>query len=179
MAENESGRYWDPLVMQSELSPQEKILRDRYVSEYLLDFDAWAAAVRTGFLRSVAAEYAALFMQEPYVQQQIAARLHAEEADPKTALKRKRKQTEVDLIREAHYRGPGSSHSARVQALAKLCNLYDMESATKIKKEVTHKGGVMRVPAIANIDQWEKEAMDAQQKLIESSSEDRQAKQFH
>ncbi|HEY3473407.1 MAG TPA: hypothetical protein VGK56_02295, partial [Anaerolineales bacterium] len=54
----EYQRYWDPAVMELQLSPVEKDLRDRFVSEYLFDYDAYAAAVRIGFLKTVALTYA-------------------------------------------------------------------------------------------------------------------------
>ena len=65
------------------------------------------------------------------------------------------------------------------RSVSKLCNIYDMDGATKVKSEVTHKGGVMMVPAIANMEQWEKEAQASQLKLVESSSEDRTDRPLH
>lgn len=177
--ENQFGQYWNPLLMEPALSPQEKQLRDRFVTEYLLDYDAWAACVRVGFLKSVAGQYANDFMQEPYVRREITRRQLAEDADPKAALKNKKRAVEMALLREAHNMGPDSSHSARVSALSKLCNIYDMDGATKVKATVTHKGGVMTVPAIANVDEWEKQASQHQDKLIEASQEDRQNRPVH
>lgn len=173
MAGHDSGRYWDPLVMQQELSPAEKQLRDTFVGEYLKDYDAWAAAVRTGYLRTVAHDYAALLMQEPYVQREIERRRALLPENPKDVVRNEQHIVKQRLFQEAHYKGPGSSHSARVSALAKLCNILDMDGTTKVKSEITHKGGVMMVPAIASIDDWEKQAAASQDKLIESSAEDR------
>jgi hypothetical protein len=179
MADNQTGRYWDPLLMEPALSAQEKALRDRFVTEYLIDYDAWAACVRVGFLKSVAGAYAADFMQEPYVQREILRRQLQEDADPKGALKNKKKWVEMNLLQAAQFKGEGSSHSARVSALSKLCNIYDMDGATKIKANVTHKGGVMMVPAIANVDEWEAHASKHQDKLIEDSHEDRVVRPVH
>lgn len=176
MAENESGRYWDPLVMQQVLSPQEKALRDRFVTEYLVDYDAWAACIRVGFLKSVAIEYAGHFMQEPYVQQQIALRQQSEAENPKAADAQEKRLIKQWLIQEARYKGPGASHSARVQALSQLKNMHDMDGTKKVNKQVTHRGGVMMVPALANLDEWEKAAAAEQDKLIEASREDREAR---
>jgi cytochrome c5 len=177
--ENQFGQYWNPLLMEPVLSEQEKQLRDRFVTEYLLDYDAWAACVRVGFLKSVAGQYASDFMQEPYVQREINRRQMGEDADPKGALKNKKRAVEMALLREAHYKGADSTHSARVSALSKLCNIYDMHGATKVKATVTHKGGVMMVPAIANVADWEKQAAQHQDKLIADSQEDRQNRPVH
>lgn len=176
MAGHDSGRFWDPLVMQQELSPQEKQLRDNFVTEYLKDCNSWAAAIRAGYVRTVAHEYAALLMQEPYVQREIARRRAEIPDDPKAKRKQRQHDVEELLWELAHYSGPGASHSARVAAAAKLCNIYDMDGTTKVQSEITHKGGVMLVPAIASVEDWEKAAAQAQDALISSSSEDRQAK---
>lgn len=176
MAGQDSGRYWDPLVMQQELSPDEKKLRDNFVTEYLKDYDAWAAATRVGYLRTVAYDYASLLMQEPYVQREIERRRSALPDSPKEATAQNKHKVEHLLWELAYYKGPGASHSARVAATAKLCNIYDMDGTTKIKSEVTHKGGVMMVPAIASVDAWEKQAAQSQDALIASSAEDRAIK---
>lgn len=173
------SQYWDPLVMQQELTPAEKQLRDAFVTEYLKDLDSWAAAVRVGYLRAVAHDYASLLMQEPYVQREIERRRAEIPANPKEDDKTERHRVRQWLVEEARYKGPGSSHSARVSALTKLCNVLDMDGATKSKVEVTHKGGVMLVPAIASLEDWEKQAAKAQDALIASSSEDRINKPVH
>jgi hypothetical protein len=179
MAGNDSGRYWDPLVMQQELTPVEKQLRDNFVTEYLKDYDAWKAAVRIGYLRTVAHEYASFLMQEPYVQREIARRQAEHAPNQKENEKHERHMVKQWLIEQARYQGPGSSHSARVSALAKLCNILDMDGTTKVKADVMHKGGVMMVPAIASLEDWEKQAAKSQDELIASSSEDRSAKPVH
>lgn len=159
-------QYWDASVMQSELSPAEKDLRDRFVDQYLIDMDAIAAAMRIGFMRRVAFTYSQQLMDEPYVLQRITDKQRTAVENPKEAQKSRKADIEASLWREAHYRGPDASHSARVSALAKLCNINDMDGTTKVKSDVTHRGGVMLVPAIASIDDWEKAATASQEKLI-------------
>lgn len=161
--------FWNEMVMQPALSQAEIALRNKFVDEYLTDFDALAAAIRIGFLRSVAEEYAQQLIQDPYVQQQISKRQAELEANPKEAAKRRRRLTEMALYREAHYKGPGSSHAARVSALAKLAAIYDMDAPTRIEKKVTHRGGVMMIPVIASLDEWEKAAQNSQQRLVDEA----------
>jgi hypothetical protein len=169
MAENTSGSLWDQLVMQSELSPREKALRDEFIKQYLVDLDGWAAAIRVGFLRSVAAQYATMLLEEPYVRREITRLQMEEQADPTTKDAFDRRMVRASLMREAHAKGPGSSHAARVQALAKLCNILEMDGAVKVKSEVTHKGGVMVVPGIASVEDWEKAATASQEQLVQNA----------
>lgn len=159
-------QYWDPSVMQSELSPAEKELRNKFVDQYLIDMDPVAAAMRIGFMRRVAITYGNQFLDEPYVIQRITDRQRSAAENPKEARKARQADIEAGLWREAHYRGPDSSHSARVSALAKLCNINDMDGTTKVKADMTHRGGVMLVPAIASIEEWEKAATSSQERLI-------------
>lgn len=58
-------------VFQTPLSQDERILRDRFVSEYLKDFDPFHAAIRTGFQAAFALEWGKRLYQCAYVQSQI------------------------------------------------------------------------------------------------------------
>lgn len=169
MAENGTGSMWDRLAMQQEPTPQEKELKDKFVTEYLVDYDAWAAAIRVGFLRNIAGTYAQTMLEDTYVRREIARRQQLQIENPKEANKARRRLIEAALMREAHYKGPNSTHAGRVMALANLAKIHDMNAATKIKSEVVHKGGVMRVPAIASVADWEKEAAKTQDKLIKEA----------
>lgn len=125
--DNSVPSFYDQLVMQPVLTAREKALRDAFVSEYLKDFDAWAAAIRIGFLKSVAGQYAQELMEDPYVRQEITRRqLTPNSGNPDDALRAEQAQIKASLLREAHYKGPGSSHAARVQALSKLGAMLKM-----------------------------------------------------
>ena len=171
----DTGKYWDPLVMQQELDPQEKLLRDRFVAEYLKDHDFFLAAVRVGYVKNVAHEYGSFLVSDPYVQRELARLRTQLPADPKEERKRNQRRLEM-LLWELASVGPAN---ARVAAASKLCNIYDMDGATKIKSEVTHKGGVMLVPGIVSVDDWEKQAAKQQDDLIAASAEDRAGKPVH
>lgn len=169
MSEEIAG-FWAEEAMAQELSPKEKELRDKFVSEYMIDFDQTAAAIRIGFSASFAQTYAEKFMTEPYVRKQIALMQTALSEDDKLEADLDRRRIRAALMREAHYRGPGSSHAARVSALAKLASIRDMDAPTKIKSEMTMRGGVMMVPGIANLDEWEKAAQASQGDLQKDSN---------
>lgn len=171
MSEETVG-FWAEEARAQDLSPREKELRDKFVSEYLLDFDQTAAAIRVGFSASFAGTYAEKFMTEPYVRKQIADMQNALAEDEKLEAELDRRRIRAGLLREAHYRGPGSSHAARVAALGKLASIRDMDSPLKIKSDVTHRGGVMMVPGIASLEEWEAAAQKSQGNLQKDSNLD-------
>lgn len=157
------------LLKQPELSKAEKKLRDDFVAQYFIDFNPTLAAQRIGFMRSFAEEYGKKFMEEPYVAKKVAEfyrrkdedEEHEEELDKRTIRRR--------LMKEAVYYGPGSSHAARVSALSQLKALYGMDREKTQKHEVTHRGGVMMVPGISAVEDWEKEATESQRSLASAT----------
>lgn len=143
MAEQQPGMsFWNDMVLQPSLSPAEKQLRDRFVTEYLVDYNAWAACVRVGFIKSVAMTYASELMEDPYVRREISRRelerrVVTTDVD-ENAKARTHSQLESWLLREANYMGQGSSHSARIAAintLAKIHKLLDGDNDTSAKDE--------------------------------------------
>lgn len=176
-ADNTANQFVSNLVldtaMMPELGEREKALRDMFVREYLYDFDHIAAALRCGFLTAFAKEYADKFMSEPYVQQQL--RMYSElgfapgtQEAMNEELNAKRKVFNA-LMREAHYHGADGKHSARVSALAKLATILGMDKGPDKDqgKGELHRGGVMAVPAIANLNDWEDAAVISQEALVQ------------
>lgn len=162
--------FWEEGAMAQELSDSEKKLRNQFVDEYLLDFSQTAAAIRIGFSASFAQTYAEKFMAEPYVRKRIMELQNAMAGDEKAEADLDRRRIRAALMREAHYKGPGSSHAARVSALSKLAAIRDMDAPTKLKIDSNMRGGVMMVPAIANIEDWEKAAQASQGALQAESN---------
>lgn len=167
MAENGAGGFWDTQVMESDLSSDEKRLRDNFVEQYFYDFDPVAAAIRVGFLPSVAMTYAKLFMNEGYVLRQIEAQRIRSPENEKAEIERDQ-QLVLNALRQATLNGPFSS---RVQAAAKLGSFRGMDAAIKTQNDHTHRGGVMLVPNVSSVEEWEKAAQDSQQKLVEETRE--------
>lgn len=157
--------FWSEEAMAPDLSQSEKDLRNRFVTEYLLDYDQTASALRVGFGEGFAATYAAKFMEEPYVQQRIKQMENRFVDDPDAEQEETKRRIRAALLKEAYYTGPGASHAARVNALSKLAVMHDMDAPTKIKAEVENRGGVMMVPGIADVAEWGKAAELAQRKL--------------
>lgn len=171
-----SGMFWSNGAtneVMTALTLQEKELRDMFVVEFLKDHDYRNAAIRIGFLPKYADQYAAEFAVDPYVKRRIEYEMtrpltDEEASEHKRAMIRR---TEALLLKQAGYAGPGASHGARVSALSKLASIYGMDAPTKVEQTVQHKGGVMMVPGVASIDEWEATAVTSQEKLTKESEE--------
>ena len=166
-----NGIFWKSTYGEAvtpELNAADTELRDLFVREFLFDFDPVAACLRCGFLESYAQQYAQQFMGESYVRKQIAEQ--SKKGSPVGEDKEKDEATKqhvlTSLFREANYRGPGASHGSRVAALAKIATIMGMDAPTKMEQTITHKGGVMAVPGIASIEDWEQKATENQSKLM-------------
>lgn len=165
MNEAHSGLFWDNRVMEPELSSAEKTLRDQFVKEYLFDFDAYQACMRVGFANQFASDYARRLMGEPYVQRRIAELSKVSPSDEKEQAEQDKLLT-LRVLREAAQRGP---YASRVAAAAKLAAILGLDAPVKSSQEVLHRGGVMMVPSIANLDDWEQAAEATQSKLVQES----------
>lgn len=166
-------------------SKSDKELRDKFIAEYLRDYNSYAACVRIGYMDEVALETAKHFMEEPYVKCGIAdaeasrakhlrstedkdlSQLptnfvpHDEETD---------KQRIVSgLFREAFYKGPGATHNSRVSALSTLAKIYKLDKQEE--KDTGIKTNVMVVPAVGTVDDWEKMAANQQAELKKQVTE--------
>jgi hypothetical protein len=160
---------WSAVCMgdDSRLSEEDKALRDTFVAEYLVDYSPVDAAIRCGFMASIAAEFGNKLLSETYVQrklkqEQLATPAGKQEASDEEEL-HKRKILAA-LMREAH--NHMISGAARVAALSRLAAIYKMDQPTKGDDVGLHRGGVMMVPAIASLDAWENAAVASQTQLV-------------
>lgn len=171
MGPNQSDGWSGPWAhLEPEFTEQEKALRDRFVEEYLVDFSPLNAARRVGFAAVFAEQWAKKLMGESYVRKRMEDYKHRTNIDEDTRDDYDRRRVRAQLMREAH--DAFSTGSARVAALGKLMSLLDMDSPLKVDSNVTHRGGVMMVPAIAGLDEWERAAMASQQELVKQARED-------
>lgn len=151
---------WVWAAMEPELSAKEKQLRDLFVNEYLVDYDGVAAAQRCGFQISFAKDYAIRFLNESYVRKKIKELEHSE-ADVEAYNK---KRVIAVLVRESQ--NPYTTGSARVAAASKLAAIYGMDKPVEANLNHKHKGGVLLLPAIADLNDWEATAKASQAKLM-------------
>lgn len=154
--------------MEPALNEREKALRDQFVKEFYFDRNPLAAARRLGFMEGFAEDYSVKFMKESYVRKKMKEYEENLLDDSPDHLEEKRRMVEQKLLAEANYHGPGSSHSARVSALTKLCALYGMDKDVKQEQEEDNIGGVMVVPAMGSVDGWGAAAANQQLKLKET-----------
>lgn len=154
---------WTWAAMAPELDPQEKALRDRFVEEFLVDGNAYLAALRVGFQAGFAKDYSAKFFNEPYVQQRL-EHLKQNPGEAKQVEKYDKNLVMATLRTVAT--NQFEKGAARVAAAAKLAAIYGMDKPVEKKTTITHKGGVLMVPAIANLDDWEAIAKQSQEKLL-------------
>lgn len=164
---DETGGYAVPpgIPDAPEMTERERALRDLFVSEYLVDYDQVRAAQRCGFGYQFAVEYATKLMGESYVQQRISQIRIDPNVNSNALEEYNKRRIREGLIAEASYKGPGSSHAARVSALKALAELHGM---TKIQGKAPGggaTGGVMAVPGIADLDAWEQQASLTQDNL--------------
>lgn len=154
------------MLHEEELTPQEIEVRRKFVSEYFEDFSPSRAAIRTGYPPSMAHEIGVQLMNDRYVLSLIKARQVSAPENPRAMKEEMKNRVTQLLLKEAQNHGPGSSHAARVSALAKLTLILGMDAPTKLDINTTERGGVMQVPVIADATEWEIAAQQSQESLL-------------
>ncbi|AVJ51756.1 terminase small subunit [Pantoea phage vB_PagS_Vid5] len=163
------------LIRAANLTVQEMAIRDSFVREYVFDYNGTAAALRSGFNSVLAVEYAQKFLQDPYVQWKV--REHEESlaknvvVDEDALAKLERQRLIEGLKREANYKGPGASAAARVAAHKALIELYGFNAPKNTNVNHTVGQGVMVVPAVATVENWEQAAAETQRQLAEDTND--------
>jgi hypothetical protein len=152
------------------LTKAEMELRDRFVVEYLTDYDPYKSCIRIGYAPAYAKDFSQRFMTEPYVLQKI------REAEGGTTddldVVAQKKMIVSALWREAKNMGAGSSQAARVAALSKLSAFYGMDAPKQNKTELTGPdgqplgNGVFVVPGMVTAEEWAAQAEAQQEELV-------------
>ena len=114
------------------LTKQERALRQGFVEQYLVDYDAIGAAIRLGYQEAFAQQYAKQFLAEPYTLRLIKEK--EAEFGILTEEDQHRKKIVAGLYREAHSRF--NSGSARVAALTQLAKIIGIEAPVKTEQQV-------------------------------------------
>ena len=175
-SQEQYDRDWTNYIQYANsLSADEMAIRDKLVAEYMFDYNWTNACMRCGFNAMFAHELGQRFASDCYVRWKLAeierSRVQRTPEQANIEADLERQHIIEALKREAHYTGPGSSQAARVAALGKLAQIYDLDAPKKAKIDVTNRGGVMIVPAVANIDEWEKTASESQQRLVKETED--------
>jgi Terminase small subunit len=119
------------------LSKREQQIRDRFVEEYIVDYNVFQAALRCGYQEAYATDYSQRFMREPYVQQQIIKRQEALGETGDEAQHKKR--IIAGLYKNANDYGPGGTIGGRVAAYNSLMKLLGLEAPVKSVVEVNER----------------------------------------
>ena len=171
------GDHTNFRISQDSYSPQDLELRDQFVRYYMLNYDAYGSCIRLGFEPEAAFELSKEYMSDPYVLTSITKAENARQGvksdendlsvlpngfvphDEETDKQR----IKSALFKEGFFRGPGSSHAARVAALKTLAQIYELDKEEKKVEKVA--SNVMVVPAMGSVDSWEQSASEQQEKL--------------
>jgi hypothetical protein len=144
----------------SHIQTRTKAARRRFLMEYIKDFNAKAAALRTGFVEAHnAASASCRWLAEPFTQwllDQILAELKEDAIVT-------RQEILAGLKREACSYEEGA-HGSRVKAWATLAKLKGME-VLKVEGELNVSGKVMTVPLAQSPEEFEAIARFRQAKL--------------
>lgn len=118
--------------LSEKLTKQERDLRNRFVEQYLTDYDPIAACIRLGYQAQFAETYSRKFMTETYTLSRIAERELEEGLT--TDEQKHRKRVVSGLYREANSRF--NSGSARVAALTQIAKITGIEAPAKVEQKV-------------------------------------------
>jgi hypothetical protein len=149
------------------LDPGERILRDHFVTQYLVDFKA-APALRRAYAaldfappnNDYITNNAWQLLQEPYVAMEVQKAI--DKIEEKNLVSRNR--ILAGLMKESNYEGMGASHAARVSGWSKLANILKMD-VKQIEANLASRGGILVVPVTQKPEDWEKRATEAQAAL--------------
>lgn len=152
------------------LTESEKEIYDRFVIEYLIDFDYLAAAIRVGYEGRIAVKMGSKFKYNTYIQRQIAEALVNRPEDPVATAESNEQRIINSLFKEANYKGPGSSHGARVSALTRLSVLCGMEKPNESR---IHHDGVQefRIKTEFDYSNLNDDQLEMVRKLLESQTD--------
>lgn len=161
------------IEFEADLTADEISIRDAVVAEYLFDYNWVNACKRVGMNAAMAFDYAKRFQDDGYCQKKLKELQKSKAASSaqtrKQEIEEERQRIIEGLRFESTYNGPNSSQSARVAAYKQLCAIYGFEAPKQQKVDVGVSSGVMLVPMVGSMDDWEKAANASQTKLQEDT----------
>jgi hypothetical protein len=163
--DQQKDSMWAWAMMEPELSEREKALRDKFCEEYIKDENEYKACSRVGFAAAFVPEMAKLFMRESYVTKKIRAMQEEQLHGPEKDAKQTARDIAISVYKEVAL-NKFEKGAARVAAASGLVNLHGIAAPTKSQVDVNHRGGVLMVPAIASLNDWESIAMATQRGLV-------------
>lgn len=146
-------------MTEENLPLKKKMFLDRFVYEYLHDFNSSMAFIRAGGTAAHATTGGPESLRTAYVQTQL--RNVTEMVDEEKLVTRG--EVIMGIKKEAHYFGDDGSSSARVRAWGMLAKIkgMDVPKAPELVNDLPP-GGVMEVPMIASPAEWAEQAVESQ-----------------
>lgn len=163
--------FHDTEELVPDMDPRERMIRDQFVEQYLVDYNSVLAAIRVGFREAYAKVVGPAFLMEPYTQRALREAINKRKSVMADHEESEQSQIIEGLRREANYFGPGSSQAARVAALAHLAKLTNLQPAGSDGVNLHMQGGVMICPAQADPSDWQAAAMASQKKLQQNAGD--------
>lgn len=149
-------------MTEENLPLKKKVFLDRFIYEYLHDFNSSMAWIRAGGTVDHATTGGPQSLRTAYVQTQI--RLLSNQLDEEQIITRN--EVLLGIKKEANHYGDDGSSAARVRAWGMLAKIKGMDTPTPVEIEDNRPaGGVMEVPMVESVDQWENAASGQQLQL--------------
>lgn len=157
---------WTWAAMEPAPTEREMQLFELFCQEYLIDRNATLAASRCGFMAEMAEEYGKRLFRKSYVQKRLKV-LRSLDVTTTSNVEYDRALT-VDVCR-AVASDPSVKGSARIAAVRELSSIRGFHAPVKSQVDVNSRGGIVMLPGIASLDDWERAAQASQSALAEAS----------
>lgn len=150
-------------AIDEEPSQTEKLRYEEFARQYLLDHNQKRAAVRMGYHVDRAADVGNRLFWKPYTQAYLTVLIRSLEERAIVG----RNQVLSGLLAEANNYGPDATSMSRIVAWTTIGKILGMFIA---KVEISaNSSGVMEVPMVRSVSEWEALASGSQQNLLEAA----------
>lgn len=140
-----------------------KLTLETFARQYIVDFNQKRAALRMGYTELLAGTQGHKLFWHPYTQAYLVALIRGLEEHTIVG----RNDVLAGLLREAHAYGGDSSSMTRIAAWKEIAKILGMYVA---KIEISqNSSGVMEVPLVRDVNEWEQIASVSQGLLMEAA----------
>lgn len=158
-------KFWLDDKNEENLSDVEIELYDKFFVEYMHDFNIINAAIRCGFSIAFAKDHGQRMFTSPYIQRKLKEHYGSDNATQKS---------DIELVK-ATLRNVmlNGTWKDRVSAAGQMKGILGIDAPIKTQQVGSeHRGGVLRLPSIANLNQWEKTAIEHQREIMKDQSDE-------
>lgn len=157
---------WTWAAMEPAPTEAELQLYELFCQEYLVDRNPTLAASRCGFMAEMAEEYGKRMFRKSYVQKRLRVLRSLDVTS--TANVDYDRSLVIDTCR-AVAADPAMKSSARIAAARELASIRGFHAPAKTQVDLNSRGGIVMLPGIANLEDWEAAAQRSQTALAEAS----------